>query len=240
MATGNVTTLYKRGVASFPKCGRTWIRLFLYYYWKFSGLEWSDVEVMFGHGDRFEYRKRVLLIRHPCDVMVSYWLHKTVRGKTQASVSQFIRGKRNHGIADWNRRHRVWSQRTENQLVVRYENMFDTQTWLDMLGFWDIQLCEEAFTKSIEKTQFDTIRANMEEIATFPSAWRYLAAVHGRYNVIEPKDPEAHKFRRGKVGGYVDYLGEEDIAYILETFTLGERLEPYRQQYLRESEQYHA
>lgn len=61
-----------------------------------------------------------------------------------------------------------------------------------------------------------------------------------RSGLIEPKNPEAHKFRRGKVGEYVDYLGEEDIRYILDNFTLGENLETYRQQYLLESEGYSA
>ena len=29
----------------------------------------------------------------------------------------------------------------------------------------------------------------------------------------DQKDPDTFKFRRGKVGGYVDYLSDEDIAY---------------------------
>jgi hypothetical protein len=130
------------------------------------------------------------------------------------------------------------SARTDGQKVVRYEDLFDVQAWVDMLEFFDIPVHAEAFDKAIEKTKFDNIRSNLEEISTFPSAWRYLAMEHGESGLIKPKNPEAHKFRRGKVGGYVDYLDEEDIEYILDNFTLGEALEPYREQYLLESEKY--
>jgi len=195
--------------------------------------------VFFRHDDRWDYKRRVLLIRHPCDVMVSYWVHKTVRGKTKVPISNFIRHRR-VGIPRFNKWYTRWSQREHDQLVVRYEDLFDTQTWATMLEFWYIPVYPMEFQQAIEKTQFDTIRENLEEIAEFPSAWRYLATMHGRYHVIDPKDPEAHKFRRGKVGGYVDYLGQDDIDYILGNFTLGESLEPYRQQYLLESEKYRA
>ena len=41
----------------------------------------------------------------------------------------------------------------------------------------------------------------------------------GRYNRFilgagDPADPESYKVRKGKVGGYVDYLSQDHIAYI--------------------------
>ena len=224
----------ERGVVSYPKTGCTWIRLFLEYYRLFTGIKFKRMQVVFRHDDKLEFRRRVLLIRHPCDVMVSYYMHRTVRIKTQMSMAQFVRGKR-YGIPCWNERYTAWAERETNQMVVRYEDLFDDGVWIDMLEFFDIPFYEGAFRQARDKTEFDTIRHNLAEIATFPSAWRYLAAEHGKYNVIKPGNPEAHKFRRGVVGGYVDYLNEEDIAYILDNFTLGERLEPYRLQYLEES-----
>jgi hypothetical protein len=34
------------------------------------------------------------------------------------------------------------------------------------------------------------------------------------FQPADPNDPETFKVRKGKVGGYVDYLGEEEIALL--------------------------
>lgn len=228
----------KRGVVSFPKCGRTWIRLFLHYYWVFSGIDYKRLHTVFRHDNKVYFKKQVLLIRHPCDVMVSFYFHNTLRKKAKVSMDQFIRSKRN-GIYAYSQSYTEWSER-EDHIVMRYEDMFQPGTWRAMLFFFGIPLFEDTFNQCIQKTKFNTVRQNLEEIATFPSAWRYLGASHGNWSQVEPKDPEAHKFRRGKVGGYVDYLSQDQIDYILDKFSLGEPLEAYRQQYLLESRNYHA
>ena len=200
-------------------------------------MDYARTRVDFDHYDQFDFEKRILLVRHPCDVMVSYHFHRTVRRKARASISALVRSER-IGIPSFSRCYVEWSKRKNGQMVVRYEDMFGAEVWIDMLGFFDIPFHEEAFDKAIEATKFDNIRSNLEEIATFPSAWRYLAAEHGKYGVVKPKNSEAHKFRRGKVGGYVDYMNENDIEYVLDNFTLGESLELYRQRYLLESKEH--
>ena len=62
---------------------------------------------------------------------------------------------------------------------------------------------------------FDNVRKNLGRIRRLPEGWRYMAVERGQAT-IRPKNPEAHKFRRGKVGGYVDYLNEDDINYVKE------------------------
>ena len=37
--------------------------------------------------------------------------------------------------------------------------------------------------------------------------------------VLEPKDENAHKFRRGKPGGYVDYLSKKEIEFVKDNFS---------------------
>lgn len=221
------------GVVSFPKSGRTWIRLFLEYYRRFAGMR-SGTIVIFRHDNEFGFRKRLLLIRHPCDVMVSYWIRQRISRRISMTFMDFVNSER-FGLPCFNRWHSIWSRRKKNQLVVRYEDLFIARTWVDILGFFDIPMVEDAFGEAINKTQFDTIRSNLSEIAKFPSAWRYLAAEDGNYGLVVPNNPESHKFRRGIVGGYVDYLSEEDIDYVLGNFTLGESLELYKQQYLLDS-----
>ena len=217
----------KYGVVSFPKCGRTWIRLFLAYYVRDTGIK---TFVSFRHDNKVNYKKRILMIRNPCDVMVSLYFHYSVRRHIKTNISKFIRGWR--GIPLFNSLYETWSEREDNQLVVRYEDMFSEKVWVDMLEFFDIPIHKEAFDNAIENTKFDNIRNSLDEIKKLPSSWRYLAAQRGNYNIVHPDNPEAHKFRRGKVDGYVDYLDDEDIGYIRDNFTLGKSLANYTQRYM--------
>lgn len=222
----------ERGVISFPKCGRTWIRLFFEYYKRFNGCNLKKTsKIVFRHNDdEFIFDKRILLIRHPCDVMVSYYIHQKMRRKLNITISEFIRSN-DFGIPFFNKQYSMWSKYTNDQYIVRYEDMFEEDVWKSILNFFNIPIIEDAFNKAIKSTKFKNIRKNLNEIKTFPSAWRYLAAECGNYNLVEPKNSESHKFRRGKVKGYVDYLNKKDIKYILNNFTLGESLNSYRKEY---------
>lgn len=232
MDVGKAMTKIACGVISFPKCGRTWIRLFLEYYKRLGG---ADSRVIFQHDERLAVAKRVLLIRHPCDVMVSFWMHRRVRRDSAVPFRDFVESEE-FGLPRFNRQHRAWGKRGDGQLVIRYEDLFSTDAWVSVLTFFDLPIAKEAFNGAIEKTKFDNIRRNLSEISTFPSAWRYLAAERGNYDLVEPDNPEGHKFRRGVVGGYVDYLNKDDAAYVLDNFTLGRNMEAYRRQYLLDSE----
>jgi hypothetical protein len=225
------------GLVSFPKCGRTWVRLFLEYYKRNSETKIKQ-QLIFRHIDEFEFKKRILLIRHPCDVMVSFHFHRTVRTKMDLNIHDFIRHPQ-CGIPAFNDVYKKWSKRQNNQLIVRYEDMFNESIWIDILNFLDIPIYEKAFDVAIENTKFDTIKKNIADFINFPSAWRYLAAERGNYNVIYPTNPNAHKFRRGKIGEYIHHLSNDDINYILENFTLGENLEEYKKQYIMMSGQWH-
>ena len=220
-----------RGVVSFPKCGRTWIRLFLEYYKRLGG---QNIRVVFRHNNEYGFKKRVLLIRHPCDVMVSFWMYRKARRQAPMPFRELVDSER-FGLPRFNRWYSIWSVRKRNQLVMRYEDLFKVEAWVDFLTFFDTPIVPGALDGAFKATKFDSVRANLDEIATFPSAWRYLAAEGGTYSLTDPVDPDAHKFRRGKVGGYVDYLDEDEIDCVMNNFTLGENLELYRQQYLSES-----
>lgn len=225
--------VFERGVVSYPKCGRTWIRLFFEYYGRFTGDHPMDV-IVYAHDDRYEIKRRILLVRHPCDVMVSLYFHKKMRVKMKASLSQLIRSK--HILPTFNKLYENWSERIEGQQVVQYENLFDISSWFELVEFLNIPIDDEAIDKSFEKTKFKNVRKNMEEINTFDSAWRFLPAEHGKYRVLNPKSPDAHKFRRGVIGGYSDYMDEDDIKFIMDNFTLGKNLEPIAQEYRRYDE----
>lgn len=187
------------------------------------------------HHDRFYAKRRALLIRHPCDALTSYFIHRKMRTKGSHNLTKFLRSKR--GLKVFNQYHTEWAERKCYQAVFRYEDLFEIDTWRIMFEFWDIPIVEDAFEKSFESTKFKNIRENLAEVTQFPSYWRYLAAQHGRFRVLEPDHNDYHKFRRGVVGGYVDYMSEEDIMYTLDNFTLGKGLEEYERDY-RERDKY--
>jgi hypothetical protein len=57
------------------------------------------------------------------------------------------------------------------------------------------------------------VKNSLSVFENHPESWRFLA-IEGDELTATPKDPESHKFRRGKVGGYVDYLSPEDIEFV--------------------------
>ena len=221
---------FERGLLTLPKSGRTWVRLFIQYYSQYSGLV-KESAILIKHNDYHHVDRRALLIRHPCDVMVSYFLHRKMRTKGTNNFPVFVRSKR--GLPVFNQNYTEWSERGSYQAVFRYEDLFVIDTWREMFEFWEIPIVDDALEYAFENTKFDNIRKNLSEIQSFPSSWRYLAAQHGLFNVLEPDHNDYHKFRRGIVGGYVDYMSEEDIEYVLGSFTLGDGLEVYAQDYRR-------
>ena len=48
---------------------------------------------------------------------------------------------------------------------------------------------------------------------------------------LNPEENDAHKFRRGKPGGYVDYLSKEDIEFVRDNFDFGKGLEQHTDYY---------
>ena len=56
-------------------------------------------------------------------------------------------------------------------------------------------------------------QVNPAALAELLTNWQFMAMEDGEITA-EPKNPESHKVRRGKVGGYKDYLLERDIAYL--------------------------
>ena len=163
-------------VTAFPKSGRTWITLFFLYYNRSSG---NKKSVNTSHNTcPVSYKKNVMLIRNPCDVFVSLYFHKKFRRlKKLPGFGEFIRAWLPH----FNERHRGWSKYTDNKIVVRYEDLFERETWEKMLEHFDIVMDKKAFDITIEKTKFKNIKNNLRDTKRFSNYWRYLAREKGRY-----------------------------------------------------------
>lgn len=229
-------------ILSYPKCGRTWLRLML---GKVLALRFclEDVDLLelqvltlslpgvprikISHDDcphlktadelparktRYQDKKVVLLVRDPRDVMVSCYFEATKRaGYYQGSISSFIRDERYgiDGLIYWLN---VWGENRSvpsDFLLVRYEDMCaDAEGQLrravEFIGLDGID--DGIIRQAVQFASFNNMR-RMEAEDTLSSA---------RLRPGNPDDPESLKVRRGKVGGYVDYLNVEDVDYLNE------------------------
>lgn len=229
---------------SYPKCGRKWLRAMLGRYLQHGRdgdpLEVFDITrrnpdlptILVNHDDRphakpyadihedksmYRDKSVVLLVRDPRDVLVSFYFHCTKSRSDEhgvyrvfhGTISNFIRHEIG-GLVSIVRYYNIWARNRDvpRQFhVVRYENLHaDTHgefaRLIDFFGLAD--LGREAVDDAVSFGAFDNLH-RLEETDELNSA--RLRGGAGR-------DPESFKVRRGVVGGYRDYLGGEDIAFI--------------------------
>lgn len=223
---------------SIPKCGRTWLKVFLKAY--FSALENEEFAVKYRgqfdfrfthdlqeHISRADLRQKLLgkhllpkkvryskpvimLARDPRDVVVSLYFHLTKRSKIlDCPISEMLRHPA-HGIRPIVWIMNTWMKEWEGNdkfRVFHYEDFHaDTdksfREVLNFLGFQDID--EEKFAEAIKMSSFDNMR-KIESSGTADSHSMQPGDVN---------DEESYKVRKGKIGGYRDYLSKDDIAYL--------------------------
>lgn len=160
-------------------------------------------------------RARILLLaRDPRDAFVSHYHELTRRTAETAgelkdrSASEILRDGV-HGIAVMVRAMNEWmaelGHRTDCTLV-RYEDLHRepaVQFRRVLAGLGDSKPAEPHFSAALQFSQFGNMR-RMEASRTYDP------------QLLQPgdvNDPESYKVRRGKVGGYVDYLSAADLVY---------------------------
>ncbi len=176
--------------------------------------------------EEFRGRKVIFMVRDPRDVIVSYYFHKTRREKPHTfwffqkrrrethgpftgTISEFLRFDIG-GFDTLLRYYNVWAdsrELTEAFLLVRYEDMHEDperelRRVLDFLGLGEIT--DDEAREAIAFASFDNMRKMEAGEAT------------GSYKLkpADPSDAESFKVRKGKVGGYIDYLEPEDVDYL--------------------------
>jgi hypothetical protein len=163
--------------------------------------------------DVFHKKKVVLLTRDPRDTIVSNYFQITKRARADKriddiSISDFIR----HGTWGIEARVRVMNLFLDKlrghprSLVVTYETMkADAEEQLRrLLRFIDIDPNAAQVTEAVAFADFGNMR-RMEESNELQK---------GLLRPGDPADPDSFKVRKGKVGGYVEYLNATDIAYV--------------------------
>jgi len=231
-------------VVSYPKCGRTWVRMMLGHYllreragdplevFGLTRREPGVPTVEFTHDDYpqlkpsgrlvadksiYSGKRVVLLVRDPRDVLVSYYFQYTRRGaKERANDAQF-----DGTISDFIRQD-IGALRS----IVAFYNIWvrnrTVPTSLHLLRYealhHDPASELRALIDFLGLPDFGaTARDNAIRFATFENMRRLEetdALRNDRLRSTVAGDPEAFKVRRGVVGGYRDYLSADDIAYV--------------------------
>jgi hypothetical protein len=225
-------------VVSIPKSGRTWIRFFLGSYFSLTaGVDFSLTEasgqVVYTHDlwDHLTSRRfvncvsaryllpremrsnsRILLLsRDPRDVIVSLYFELSKRERRyRGTLSELVRHPlfgvepliviMNKWMGEWGAK--------ESTLLVRYEDLhFAPEPNFERLVRFVLPNAtpERAAVKAALK------RSRFESMQEAERSGRFVETI---MRPGDPSDPESFKVRKGLVGGYRDYLTEEDIAWI--------------------------
>lgn len=211
----------QRHFVSYPKSGRTWIRYILTQLgveplirFHHDGFEFNDgakPPLDFDLAGRLAKYSRidklVYLERDPRDVMVSLYSQVTGRFRDffcySGTISEFIRDGY-FGAENLMRFRELWSKITDRQgfLVITYEECHNDmiESVRKVLEYYELAADREPIAEAVANATFQKMRA-VEQSGEFPFPW------------LRPRN-DSPKVRRGKVGGFRDTLGAEDIDYL--------------------------
>ncbi len=183
---------------------------------------WKTPKQLRQHRNRYAGRKVMLLVRDPRDAIVSLHLQVTKRWRVDPDMplDEFIwreRGSLKTMIEFYN----VWARNRdvpEDLLLVRYEDVHaDTEGWLrKMLDFIGVpEVSDEVIRESVEFNRISALRKR-EQSGEYSSR---------RLKPGDQGDPDSFKARKGKIGGFVDYIAPDDIEKM--TKLIADTLDPW-------------
>ena len=174
---------------------------------------------------RFASKPVVLLVRDPRDAIISYYFEASKRrGRFSGSAGEFLRhpvGGLDTLITYYN----VWAENRgvpRRFCLVRYEDLHaDPVAQLDLVMTAIGHPAARAVLEgAVEFSRFENMRKIEAKGFARPELDRR-----------DPGDTESFKARKGKVGGYREYLSPADVEYL--DARIAERLSPFFADYLR-------
>ena len=232
MSTLTITTkpIY---IVSYPKAGRTWLSIMLGSVFlnlplkklikkrKFFRLKPHRSSLIFLHGKYHEpntwpkffktlAKKRVIiLVRDPRDIIVSLYFHEKffAGGKYLKSDLHGFINNQTCGIKNIVEYYNNLLTHIEHPItIVRYEDLKD-QTEEELrriITALGLTADSKQIKAAVVKTKFETMKEKAKTIN------------HISLRLADPTNPESGRIRKGKVGGYKDYLTPEEQTFVTE------------------------
>jgi Sulfotransferase domain len=208
-----------RLVISYPKSGRTWLRVML------DALGVDAEYTHFGAGVKAKQplegiranplwcrgRPSLLLVRDPRDTLVSsYFQAVKRRGVYSGEISEFVRDPR-FGIeklAGWNLMWAELAQARERFGIVSYEALHREPgaTLLGVARMLGSTPSDAELAAAVEAGRIDVMRARERR-------GEYAAQYGKALTPADPADTQSFKVRLGVVGGYRASLSPSDVAF---------------------------
>ena len=158
-----------------------------------------------------QYVMKIFLMRDPRDIMVSHWLHnQNQRHQFDGTLSDFIHDSK-FGIDAFLDHLSSWAPKLNTKDVVTYENMRSNPVGAlkRIIDTLKVPISASEAAAAVSASSMDNMR--QKEI-------QHGIAGH----VYDKANPEALRVRRGKVGGFVDYMLPQDEEYIHERIASSE------------------
>ena len=181
----------------------------------------------------YRHQQILLLVRDPRDVLVSLFFEKTRRVPARRSDRPEFKGTINDfvyhktgGIDSIITFYNDWAANREvpdDFKIVKYEdlrrNTRDTLT--EILAFIGLpRVDDKILDEVLELGKIEKMRKMEAASARGGHTLRRTDLEAGdafqtrAFQPADPGDPESFKVRKGKVGGYADYLGEQEIEFL--------------------------
>ncbi len=185
--------------------------------------------------DKSAYRDQhiILLARDPRDIIVSLFFEKTKRVPARRSDRPEFKGSINdfvyHDIGGIDSIITFFNSWCESRdvpkscRIVRYEDLRNStrETLADLLTYLGIdKINEQILDEVLQLGDINKMRKSEAESAQGSHTLKRTDPRAGNafqtraFQPANPDDPESFKVRKGKVGGYTDYLGEKEIEYL--------------------------
>jgi hypothetical protein len=195
--------------------------------------QWKSAAEQVLNKSAYRDQNIILLARDPRDIIVSLFFEKTKRVPARRSDRPEFKGSINdfvhHDIGGIESIITFFNSWYENRdvpksfRIVRYEDLRSStrETLTDLLTHLGIdKINEQILDAVLELGDINKMRRSEAESAQGSHALRRTDPRAGNafqtraFQPANPDDPESFKVRKGKVGGYTDYLGEKEIEYL--------------------------